>query len=91
MKSFEETFGGDIKACAESSPAKKEILEKQFPLLFKKAVTRKWIKQKAEYLVERFDGECSLTTLQCIGIMTVLTEKGDLEDLLSEFDIEVKE
>ena len=55
----------------------------------KRTVTREWLEHKAEYLVERFDGECSLTTLQCIGIMTVLTEKGDMEDLLEELGIEV--
>ena len=55
----------------------------------KRAVTREWMEHKAGYLVERFSGECSLTTLQRFGIMTVLTEKGDMEDLLQELGIKV--
>jgi len=55
----------------------------------KRTVTREWMEHKAGYLVERFSGECSLTTLQRFGIMTVLTEKGDMEDLLQELGIKV--
>ena len=55
----------------------------------KRTVTREWMEHKAGYLVERFSGECSLTTLQRFGIMTVLTEKGDMEDLLQELGYEV--
>ena len=54
-----------------------------------RVVTREWMEEKAVELIRRFDGECSLTSLQTVGIMTVLCEKGDLEDLLQELGIEV--
>jgi len=56
-------------------------------------VTRNWINKTAENLVDRFHQECgyTLTKSQYFGILTVLTEKGDLEDLLISLGIKIKE
>lgn len=59
--------------------------------LEQRTVGRDWIEKKAEQLVNRFHGEVNLSELQYIGILTVLTEKGDLEDILQELGIKVKE
>lgn len=50
-----------------------------------------FIKKEAGLLVSRFDCECGLTHLQKIGIRTVLTEKGDLWDILQRAGVEVEE
>ena len=55
-----------------------------------KKVSREWVEKKADNLVWRFHAECHLTNLQKMGIKTVLAEKGDLEDMLSELGIEVE-
>ena len=60
-------------------------------ILSRRTVTREWLEEKAIELIKRFDGECGLTSLQTVGIMTVLCEKGDFEDLLQELGIEVIE
>jgi len=52
-------------------------------------VTRKRLEEIVDELITRFDCECGLTHLQKTGIATVLTEKGDLEDLFMEFGITV--
>jgi len=50
-----------------------------------------WIEKQAEWVVKRIKGECGLTKLQEIGIYHLLTEKGDLRDLLSEAGVEINE
>ena len=54
----------------------------------KRTVTRGWLEETARRMVTRFDGECGLSELQSIGIIHVLTEKGDLEDVFEELGIE---
>lgn len=54
-------------------------------------VSYDFIKKEAGLLVSRFDCECGLTHLQKIGIRTVLTEKGDLWDILQRAGVKVEE
>lgn len=56
----------------------------------KPKVTREWLNKQAEYLINIFHKECNLSELQYIGILTVLTEKGDLQKLFAEAGVEVE-
>ena len=58
----------------------------------KATVDYDWIKLKAWWLIERIEGECGeLKELQRIGIYHLLTEKGDLQDILTLAGVEVVE
>ena len=76
---------------SECKDSVKRILKHLLQGKPQKRVTREWLGEKAVEPIKRFDGECSLTSLQTVGIMTVLCEKGDFEDLLQELGIEVIE
>ena len=55
-------------------------------------ITRDKLDEIAKNLVERFNDECgyTLTYLQKVGILTVLTEKGDLEDIFNDVGVRVE-
>ena len=58
-------------------------------LIKKPHVTEEFIKKEAERLIIRFSCECELSYLQQSAIRCVLTEKGDLWDLLNRAGIEI--
>ena len=54
-------------------------------------VSREWIIRTSAHLVNRFNRECRLSVTQQNGIYHILTEKGDLEDILTELGFKVEE
>ena len=53
-------------------------------------VSREWIIRTSAHLVNRFNRECRLSVTQQNGIYHILTEKGDLEDILTELGFKVE-
>jgi len=56
----------------------------------KPSVSEGFIKKEATKLISRFSCECKLSYLQQVGIRCVLTEKGDLWDLLTRAGVDIE-